>query len=178
MSDLSREVEVPQEKLIISRTDLDGKITYVNDTFAEICGYSAEELVGKAHNIIRHPDMPRSIFKQMWDTIKSGKEWEGVVKNLRKDSGFYWVKAKVSPLFEHGKIIGFKSSRSYVSPMERLKTEKQYARIREAEEGLVTLTVHLPSKEWRKLKKYADHKEINFQDAIKQLIYEHLEDEN
>jgi len=177
MNNVPFEAEVPQGKLILSRTDLKGRITYVNDTFAHVCGYRADELIGKPHNIIRHPDMPRSIFKQMWDTIASGKEWEGIVKNLRKDGGYYWVKARVSPLFEDNKLIGYKSSRVYVSPAERLQMDKNYSRIRDAEEGQVAMTIHLSSGEWRKLKAYGDKEKITYQDVLKQLINKNLEDE-
>ena len=176
MNKVPFEAEVPQGKLILSRTDLKGKITYVNDNFAHISGYQADELLGKPHNVIRHPDMPRSIFKQMWDTISEGKEWEGIVKNLRKDGGYYWVKARVTPLFEDGKIEGYKSSRTYVPPLERLQMEKDYALIRNAEDGQVALTVHLSSEEWRKLKAEGDKEGLTYPEVIKQLINKELKE--
>ena len=128
------ETEVPQNELIISRTDLDGVITYVNETFAKISGYEPEELIGKPHNIIRHPDMPKSAFKDLWDKLKEGKEWEGYVKNLRKDNGYYWVFAKISPLIKEGKVIGYKSLREPVSKEKRIEMQNMYDRLRESEE--------------------------------------------
>ena len=79
------ETIVPSGELIVSRTDLKGIITYANDTFAEISGYEVDELIGKAHNIVRHPDMPKSIFKELWQDLQTKGSWSGVVKNKRKD---------------------------------------------------------------------------------------------
>ena len=75
--DMFIETEIPKDELIISRTDLKGIITYANETFAKISGYEVDELIGKPHNILRHPDMPKSVFKDLWDTIKTGKSWSG-----------------------------------------------------------------------------------------------------
>ena len=83
------ETEVPEDELIISRTDLNGVITYVNETFCDISGYEMDELIGKPHNIVRHPDMPAIAFKELWETLQNKKQWIGVVKNLRKDRGHY-----------------------------------------------------------------------------------------
>ena len=88
---------VPEDEIIISRTDLNGIITYANETFAQISGYQVEELIGKSHNILRHPDMPKILFEHMWKTLKSGKMWQGYVKNMRKDGGYYWVNATAFP---------------------------------------------------------------------------------
>ncbi len=85
---------------LVSKTDLKGKIIYVNDLFCKIAGYTREELIGKPHNIVRHPDMPKAAFKNMWDTIQSGNVWSGKVKNRKKDGGFYWVDANISPIFD------------------------------------------------------------------------------
>jgi aerotaxis receptor len=170
MSQTPFEAEIPQGKLILSRTDVQGKITYANDTFAHVCGYQVDELVGKPHNIVRHPDMPRSIFKQMWDTLLAGKEWQGIVKNLRKDGGYYWVKASVVPRSENGKIVGFKSSRVYVPPLKRQEMEKKYVMIRKAEEGEITFTMNLSQDEWRKVRTHAEKKGITYQEFVKQLI--------
>ena len=82
------ETAVPHNQLIISRTNLQGIITYANETFADISGYSVEELVGQPHNIVRHPDMPKSIFGEVWKTLHNEEIWRGYVKNLRKDGGY------------------------------------------------------------------------------------------
>jgi len=128
------ETEVPEEEIIISRTDLQGNITYVNETFAEISGYEVEELIGKPHNIVRHPDMPSSVFADLWESIQNKKQWTGVVKNMRKDSGFYWVKAIVSGVYKNGELVEFKSLRTPVSYDEKLEAQKLYDTIR-AENG-------------------------------------------
>ena len=128
------ETEVPEEEIIISRTDLQGNITYVNETFAEISGYEVEELIGKPHNIVRHPDMPSSVFAELWESIQNKKQWSGIVKNMRKDSGFYWVKAIVSGVYKNGALVEFKSLRTPISSEEKLQAQKLYDKIR-AENG-------------------------------------------
>jgi len=125
------ETEVPEQELIISRTDLKGYITYANETFCEISGYEEEELIGKSHNIVRHPDMPSSVFAELWETICMQKKWIGIVKNLRKDSGFYWVKAIVSGVYKNGKLVEYKSLRTPISYDEKLKYQRLYDKIRE-----------------------------------------------
>ncbi|MEA2100372.1 MAG: PAS domain-containing protein [Campylobacterota bacterium] len=128
------ETAVPEEELIISRTNLDGIITYANETFCEISGYEEEELIGKSHNIVRHPDMPSTAFADLWETIQNKKQWIGVVKNLRKDKGFYWVKAIVSGVYKNGELIEYKSLRTPISYEEKLNHQKLYDKMR-AENG-------------------------------------------
>jgi len=94
---LSHEIELDKDTIIVSETDKKGKIIYANEDFCKICGYSKDELIGKPHNIVRHPDMPKAAFENLWETIKSGKIWQGIVKNLAKDGSYYWVHAKVYP---------------------------------------------------------------------------------
>ncbi len=124
------ETEVPQDELIISRTDLSGKITYANETFCDISGYHESELLGKPHNIVRHPDMPSAAFKELWDTIQAGKQWVGIVKNLRKDKGFYWVEAIVSGVYKKGELIEYKSLRTPISYETKLEYQKLYDKMR------------------------------------------------
>ncbi|HFU74177.1 MAG TPA: PAS domain S-box protein [Helicobacteraceae bacterium] len=164
------ETEIPQNQLILSRTDQNGIITYANETFAQISGYQVKELLGKPHNIVRHPDMPRSTFKQMWETLQSGKPWKGYVKNRRKDGGYYWVNAKIEPLYEHGQLIGYKSMRSYVPPEKRQEMERTYCKISLAEQGIVQLKICLEKDTWRKLRDYMQSKGITYEEAIKELI--------
>ncbi len=97
--------------LIVSSTDLKGIITYANRKFCEIAGYTRDELIGKNHNIVRHPDMPKAAFRDLWDHMHSGKEWTGIIKNLRKDGKYYWVYSHVSPILEDGKIVGYSAAR-------------------------------------------------------------------
>lgn len=97
---------------IVSETDTTGKITYANRKLAEVSGYDKKELIGQPHSILRHPDMPKAVFKEMWTTIKSGKEWSGIVKNLRKDGLYYWVQQYIKPMFDkEGNITGFIAAR-------------------------------------------------------------------
>lgn len=105
------ETPFPDGRLIVSTTDPDGIITHVNNSFVEMSGYSEEELLGKPHYILRHPDMPAAAFKDLWDTIQKGEKWHGYVKNLRKDGGYYWVMATVIPNVRNGKITGYTSVR-------------------------------------------------------------------
>jgi len=139
-----RETEVPDDEIIISRTDLNGVITYANETFAGISGYTPEELVGQPHNILRHPDMPRSAFRHMWDTLKSGNAWEGYVKNRRKDGGYYWVYARVSGVYKEGRLVEYKSLRSRVSREKRDEMQDVYDAMRQREGDDVRVTVYLP----------------------------------
>jgi len=105
--------------LIVSSTDLKGIITYANRTFCRIAGYTKQELTGKNHNIVRHPDMPKVAFKELWDTLKSGKEWTGIVKNLRKDGLYYWVYSHITPVTDNdGKIVGYTAARRPATPAE------------------------------------------------------------
>jgi len=106
-----REVPFPDGRLIVSRTDLDGIITHANAAFVEISGYSREELIGAPHHILRHPDMPKVAFKDLWDTLKQGRKWHGYVKNLRKDGKHYWVYATALPNVRHGQVVGYTSVR-------------------------------------------------------------------
>ncbi|WP_345993061.1 PAS domain-containing protein [Sulfurimonas sp. HSL-1716] len=124
------ETEIPQNELIISRTDLSGIITYANETFCEISGYSMDELIGRSHNIIRHPDMPRSVFADLWNTIKAEKQWVGIVKNFRKDRGFYWVHTIVSGVYKNGELVEYKSLRTPIGAEDKLKYQKLYDKIR------------------------------------------------
>jgi len=125
------ETLVPEDELIISRTDLKGIITYTNETFSKISGYNEHELIGKPHNIVRHPDMPNEIFKELWDTLHNKKQWSGIIKNLRKDKGFYWVHATVSGVYKNGELVEYKSLRTPVTYKDKLKYQILYDKIRE-----------------------------------------------
>lgn len=93
-----QEYPVRDDVVIVSHTDKKGVIKYVNDDFCEYAGMTREELIGQPHNVIRHPDMPPEVFRDLWETIQSGHPWQGVVKNRRKNGDHYWVKATVAPL--------------------------------------------------------------------------------
>ena len=101
-----KEVFFPAGELIVSKTDLKGRITYANSTFCHIAGYSEAELLGQPHSIIRHPDMPRAVFRLVWDTIAAGREIFGYVKNMARSGDHYWVFAHVTPSFDaQGNIV-------------------------------------------------------------------------
>ena len=136
------ETAVPHDELIISRTDLKGNITYVNETFAEISGYEANELIGKPHNIVRHPDMPKSVYKDLWETLKKDKSWKGYVKNLRKDRGYYWVHAHISGVYQDGKLIEYKSIREPVEKEKKIQMQNQYDQMRKEQEDNCRVVIY------------------------------------
>jgi aerotaxis receptor len=123
------ETLLPEGQFIYSRTDLKGRIAETNDAFCEISGFSREEMLGQPHNIVRHPDMPPAAFDDMWRTLKTGLPWGGLVKNRRKDGGFYWVVANVSPVRENGQVTGYQSVRSRPSREDIAGAQKIYAEI-------------------------------------------------
>ena len=119
---------------IISKTDLKGNIIFVNSAFCKLSGYSKQELVGQPHNIVRHPDMPKEIFKELWDTIEKNQKFRGFIKNLRKDGKYYWVEAFIEPIFDdYGKKIGYISARKPVSDDDKEKYSNIYKQMKEKE---------------------------------------------
>ena len=118
------------DQLIVSKTDLKGRITDFNRDFVDISGFTEQELMGAPQNIIRHPDMPPAAFKDMWQTIQSGRPWTGLVKNRCKNGDFYWVEANVSPLRENGKVTGYISVRRKPTREQIAEAEAIYARLR------------------------------------------------
>ena len=109
---INHEVPFPDNEFIVSKTDLKGKIVYGNALFIKLSGYTEEELLGAPHSILRHPDMPKAVFKLLWDTIQAGNEIFAYVKNLAKDGSYYWVEAQVTPSFDdNGKIMAYHSVR-------------------------------------------------------------------
>lgn len=106
------EVHFAADDIIVSKTNLKGHLTYANKTFCDIAGYTEAEVIGQPHSIIRHPDMPRAVFKLLWDTIAEGREIFAYVKNMTKTGNFYWVFAHVTPSFDANRqVIGFHSNR-------------------------------------------------------------------
>lgn len=125
-----------QDVKLISTTDLDGNITHCNDAFLEISGFNKSELIGSPHNIIRHPDMPQDAFRVMWETLKQGKAWMGLVKNRCKNGDFYWVDAYVTPVTEAGKVVGYESVRTVPNRADITRAEKIYRKIIEGKRVL------------------------------------------
>lgn len=107
-----KEVFFREEDMIVSKTDLKGRLTYVNHEFCRIANYTEAELLGKPHSVIRHPDMPRAVFKLLWDTILEGREIFAYVKNMTKSGDYYWVLAHVTPSYDENKqVVGYHSNR-------------------------------------------------------------------
>ena len=107
-----------QNVMVISTTDLQGNITYANDLFCTLTGFQREELIGQPHSIVRHPDVPKAVYKDMWDTIKAGKTWTGIVPNLGKGGVLYVVDTTVQPLYDDaGQINGYISIRRVVNDL-------------------------------------------------------------
>ncbi len=151
--DMFLETKVPDHELIISRTDLKGNITYANDTFAMISGYDPNELIGKPHNIVRHPDMPKSVFKGLWETLTRGENWHGFVKNRRKDNGYYWVHAEVSGVYKDGKLIEYKSLRTPIERETKINMQNKYDTMKKEEEKSSRVVMYLSDKEIEKVTK-------------------------
>lgn len=103
---------------LVSGTDAKGIITFANDDFCDVAGYNLDELMGQPHNIVRHPDMPKAAFKDLWDTVQKGNIWTGFVKNATKDGGYYWVFATVYPFETCDGTKGYMSCRRKASPKE------------------------------------------------------------
>jgi aerotaxis receptor len=120
------ETLLSENDFIISETDARGVIIMVNYDFIRISEYSFEELVGSPHNIVRHPDMPKAAFKDLWTTIKSGKIWTGYVKNRTKSGGFYWVFSTVSPIVLDSGEVHYLSCRKKVTREEIAEAEALY----------------------------------------------------
>lgn len=124
-----RERTFPEHVKLISTTDLSSKILHFNEAFLEISGFTKEELVGQPHNIVRHPDMPPLAYEIMWQHLKTGKPWMGLVKNRCKNGDFYWVNAYITPITEQGKIVGYESVRSCPSRADVARADKLYKTI-------------------------------------------------
>ncbi|WAM52220.1 methyl-accepting chemotaxis protein [Vreelandella venusta] len=126
-----REIELQSDDFLVSRTDLKGRITYANPAFIEISGFQYEELIGAPHNLIRHPDMPPAAFENLWQTVKSGETWRGLVKNRCKNGDHYWVSASVTPIIEDDQVVGYASVRVQATREAIAQAEQAYAEIRE-----------------------------------------------
>lgn len=133
-----RDYNFPPEYRLISSTDQRGVITHCNQAFIEVSGFDVDELIGKNHNVVRHPDMPSAVFKEMWDTLKTGKIWMGLVKNRRKNGDHYWVSAFVTPVLENNNVVGYESVRVPALPHEKQRAEEAYRRLRNGQSSQST----------------------------------------
>ena len=128
-----QEVPFPEGKLIVSRTNEQGVLTHGNQSFVEMSGFTEEELIGQPHHILRHPDMPKAAFKDLWDTLARGEKWTGYVKNLRKDGAYYWVLATVVANIRGGAVVGYTSVRRKPSRQRIAECIEQYRQMRAEE---------------------------------------------
>lgn len=127
-----QETVLQDDHYLISRTDSKGRIVYANPAFIEISGFTRDELLGQPHNIVRHPDMPAEAYVDLWRTLKAGQSWAGLVKNRRKDGGFYWVYASVTPIVEDGQIIEYASVRVRPTIEQVAEADARYTQLRES----------------------------------------------
>jgi aerotaxis receptor len=128
-----QEVPFPEGKLIVSRTNEQGVLTHGNQSFVEMSGFTEEELIGQPHHILRHPDMPKAAFKDLWNTLARGEKWTGYVKNLRKDGAYYWVLATVVANIRGGAVVGYTSVRRKPSRQRIAECIEQYRQMRAEE---------------------------------------------
>ena len=126
------ETPFPAGKYIVSKTDLKGITTYANDAFVELSGFTREELIGHSHNVVRHPDMPPQAFQNLWDTLKVGRPWRGIVKNRCKNGDHYWVDALVVPVRQDNQTIGYMSVRTAPAREQIAAAEALYTRLNES----------------------------------------------
>jgi len=131
-----KEQQFGKDEELVSSTDLKGITTYANDTFCKIAQFSAEELVGKNHNVVRHPDVPPAAFADLWSNLKAGRPWRGVVKNRCKNGDHYWVDAFVMPVFENGKICAYESVRVKPSEGQKARAQTLYNHLNQGKKGL------------------------------------------
>lgn len=123
---MSKELLLKESNFLVSETDLKGNIIFANDEFCEYAGYGIDELIGKPHNIVRHPDMPKPAFKDLWEVIKNNKIWKGFVKNKSKNGDYYWVYATIYPTIISTGEKGYMSCRKMATRDEIQKIEKIY----------------------------------------------------
>ena len=150
-----REFDFPADATLMSTTDPSSRITYANDAFVSVSGYAREEIEGEAHNLVRHPDMPREAFADMWATLQGGEPWTALVKNRRKDGDHYWVRANATPVVRDGRHVGYMSVRTKPGRDEVAAAEALYERFRDGEatglrfnKGLIS---HTGLMRWRSL---------------------------
>ncbi len=138
-----QEFVYPEGMTLVSTTDLESRITYCNPAFIEVSGYTREELIGQPHNLVRHPDMPPEAYRDLWETLRSGRPWSALVKNRRKNGDHYWVVANVTPIQAGGQTVGYMSVRTRPTREQVQAAEGLYARMRaEAEAGRLRHRLH------------------------------------
>jgi len=119
--------EIADDEVLISRSDLQGRITYANQTFVEVSGYTLDEIMGEPHSLFRHSGMPKAVFKNLWETIEAGKTWQGLIKNRRQTGEAYWLHTTVAPLLDGERVVGYTSIRRKASARSITQAERVYA---------------------------------------------------
>lgn len=127
---MNNEIKMPEDMIIVTETDAKGIIKFANEDFCKIAGYKLEELVGNPHNMVRHNDMPKAAFADLWKTIQSGNVWKGIVKNKTKDGGYYWVNATAYPSKTSNGELRYISVRVKPTDMEISEAIKLYATLK------------------------------------------------
>ena len=130
-----REFEFPADATLLSTTDTQSHVRYANESFLAVSGFTAEELIGQPHNLVRHPDMPKEAFADMWETLKGGQSWTALVKNRCKNGDHYWVRANATPVVRDGQLVGYMSVRTKPTRDEVRQAEQLYARFVRGEQG-------------------------------------------
>ncbi|HBC83859.1 MAG TPA: hypothetical protein DC012_18295, partial [Escherichia sp.] len=125
------EYALDDDTTLMSTTDLQSYMTHANDTFVQVSGYTLNELLGQPHNLVRHPDMPKAAFADMWYTLQQGEPWSGIVKNRRKNGDHYWVRANAVPVVRNGQTTGYMSIRNRATPDEIAAVEPLYKALNE-----------------------------------------------
>lgn len=119
--------EIADEEVLISRSDHQGRITYANQTFVKVSGYSLDEIMGEPHSLFRHPTMPKAVFQNLWETIEAGKTWQGLIKNRRQSGEAYWLHTTIAPLLDGGRVVGYTSIRRKASAEAVAQAERVYS---------------------------------------------------
>ncbi|MBA4381606.1 MAG: methyl-accepting chemotaxis protein [Sideroxydans sp.] len=143
-----KEVQLPNGAVLITKTDTKGIITYVNDSFCHVTGYSRDELIGKSHNIVRHPDMPTQVFEWLWDTLGKERPWRGTMKNRCKNGDHYWSRSTIAPVIENAKITGYVSVRKAPTRAEVADAESMYRELNQSGKQIVSKYEALKVKNW------------------------------
>ena len=144
-----REMEVPGDEPLVSQTDSNGRITFANDAFVAISGFTRDELIGAPHSLVRHPHMPEQVFANLWGTVKAGRPWEGLIKNRTKGGDFYWVRASVTPVTEDGDLKGYVSIRSRPTRAAITQAESAFAGMRAGDKNWAVRDGALVRAGWR-----------------------------
>lgn len=133
---MSKEITIPSNFILSTTTDTHGNITSASDHFLQVSGFTRDEVVGQPHNIVRHPDVPKQVFADMWATIQNKEIWTGIVKNKTKQGDYYYVRANVTPLLEEGDIVGFVSIRTPASAKDVAEAQRIYPQIQKGKKRL------------------------------------------